>query len=69
MQILNFFLMPETIQSLNLPGKSVIFPSRCLYILFTLILSEDKKLFLQIEFSVPILFMVLFRNQENNRKC
>ena len=57
-------LMPETIPAFNLQ-KSIISSIGYLRILFTLILSKDKKLLSQIEFSVLILLIVLLQNQDH----
>ena len=56
--------MPETIPAFNLQ-KSIISSIGYLCILFTLILSKDKKLLSQTEFSVLILLIVLLQNQDH----
>ena len=59
-------LMTGTIQSLNLIDTCIISFSKCLYILFTLILSLELNS--QIEFSLLLLLIVLLQNQENQHK-
>ena len=54
----------RTIPAFNLQ-KSIISSIGYLRILFTLILSKDKKLLSQIEFSVLILLIVLLQNQDH----
>ena len=57
-------LMPGTMPALNLTDKCLNSSLKYLYILLTLILTEDKISLLKIEFHIVILLIVPLQNQD-----